>query len=408
MNNFKVVTFQDDEKKLEVIVSEDTKEYWFTIDQLCLLFSKSKKTIYRYIAITYDKYPDDKCHRCVILTHELSELAKKRAKCYSLEFVIKLAEELGSNQIDKILIHLNNNKLEDNRLNDSIVYNNGVVSVNVKISPQEDTVWLTQSQIATLFDASQQNVSYHINNIYNDDELKPDSVHKEILYTASDNKQYIYDFYNLDMILAIGYRIKSKRAIEFRKWATNVLSQYLIKGYCIDSNRVSVTMENVLRLENDVAKIKEDLREIKSKINAPKEMLFNNGQYYDAFEYLSNIMRQANNCIDIVDPYFDRKSLIYLKELRDNVNKKIYFNNVDKISNQEIQMLKKQYSPITFYKINMIHDRFIIIDNEICYAVGTSLNHAGRQVFSVCKIETTYFRDTLINILKDTKEIYQN
>ena len=407
MDNYKVVTFQDDEKKLEILVSEDTNEAWLSLEQIAILFGKSRTTIYRCIIATYNSHFSESDIVCFKLKHSVpnhENVFKLNTKVYSLDFVLKLGEEIDSKKAVLLKQFL------DNRINDTfdknnnvIVYNNGIVSIDVTVSPLEETVWLTQSLIANLFETSQQNISYHINNIFSEGELDSNSVHKEILYTAPDNKQYLHDFYNLDLILAVGYRIKSKRAIEFRKWVTSVLKQYLLKGYSIDEHRVLVTQENVLRLENEVAKIKEDITDIKSKLSEPKEILFKNGHYYDAYDYISKIMQQAISCVTIIDPYFDRKSIIYLKWINKNVNKRVYFENVDKIEPQEMEIIKKQYYPLNFYKVKDIHDRFIIIDNKICYGVGTSLNHAGRKVFTINKFETQSIVDALLQIISKKK-----
>ncbi len=405
MENLKIVTFQDDEKKLEIYVSKDTNEAWLSIEQIAILFSKSRATIYNYISITYKKYNIGEEHKCLNFRQIVTHDGKNKTKHYTLSFVIKLGNLLHSNQAIILKDWLNKQFLTDGNSKEIIVYNNGAISIDVTVSPLEETVWLTQSLIAALFETSQQNISYHINNIFNEGELDTSLVHKEILYTGSDNKQYMHDFYNLDLILAVGYRVKSKRAIEFRKWVTNVLKQYLLKGYSIDQNRVQVTQENVLRLENDVAKIKEDITNIKSQISEPKEIIFKNGRYYDAFEYISKIMQQAKTSVIIIDPYFDRSSLIYLKWIDPKINKKIYFENIDKIDCQEMEMLRKQYYPLNFYKINKIHDRFIIIDKITCYGIGTSLNHAGNKVFTINKFETESIIDTLLQIVSKKKPI---
>ena len=131
--------------------------------------------------------------------------------------------------------------------NETIVYNNGIVRLDVNIEPINDTVWLNVNQMALLFDTSTDNIYLHIKNIYEEGELE-DSVteessttQKELLQKASDGKTYLTKLYNLDVILAVGYRVKGKRAIEFRRWASSVLKQYLLKGYVVDNNRVTIS-----------------------------------------------------------------------------------------------------------------------------------------------------------------------
>ena len=409
MENYKVVSFQDDGKNLEILVSEDTNEAWLSLEQIAILFGRSRTTIYRCIIATYNSHFIESDTVCFKLKHGVpnhEHVFRLNTKVYSIEFVLKLGEDIGSNKA-VLLKQFLNNHINDTLADDDniIVYNNGVVSINVKVSPLEETVWLTQSQMADVFETTRPNITMHIQNIFNENELSISSVSKDFLHTAHDNKQYLVTVYNLDLILAVGYRIKSKRAVEFRRWVSSIMKQYLLKGYVIDSNRASVSYENVMRLENEVARIKEDITDIKSKISEPKEILFKNGCYYDAYDYISKVMQQAESCVTIIDPYFDRKSIIYLKWIGKNVSKRVYFENVGKIEPQEIEMIKKQYYPLNFYKIKDIHDRFIIIDNKTCYGVGTSLNHAGRKVFTINKLETQSIMDTLLQIISEKKSI---
>ena len=151
-----------------------------------------------------------------------------------------LNELLG--KLSLIFSNDSNNDIIDNSLNKAITYeivryNDGDFSLDVSISPTEETVWLNQNEIAYLFSTNKQSISYHINNIFKDKELEMNQVVKEILTTGNDGKLYNVLYYNLDMIISIGYRVNSKRGIAFRKWATNILKNYLLKGYAINEKR---------------------------------------------------------------------------------------------------------------------------------------------------------------------------
>ena len=155
--------------------------------------------------------------------------------------------------------------------------------LDVNVSPDEETVWLTKEQISLLFNRNRTVISRHINNIYKDGELLKESSCAKNAHEVSGQTHYT-DFYNLDVIISVGYRVKSQRGILFRRWATNVLKQYLLKGYAIDSNRVTISKDNFIKLETDVQKIKEELKDIKEKvfIVPVKERLFYDGKKYQA------------------------------------------------------------------------------------------------------------------------------
>ena len=141
-----------------------------------------------------------------------------------------------------------------------IEFKNGNIELSVNVSPKEDTVWLTKEQIAILFDRDRSVISRHINNIYNEEELdKSTSVH--FLHISNNNpKNRPPELYNLDVIISVGYRVKSKNGVLFRKWANNILKEYLLKGYVINENRTLITNENFINLITKVDKLEPHTR----------------------------------------------------------------------------------------------------------------------------------------------------
>lgn len=272
--------------------------------------------------------------------------------------------------------------------------------LDVSVSPEEDTVWLTMNEICILFARDKSVISRHIKSILKEELIQEQVVAKNAT-TASDGKVYEVAYYNLDMILAIGYRVKSKRAVEFRKWATNVLKQYLLKGYVIDNNRVTISKENFLKLETDVQNIKEEIKDIKEKvfIEPIKERLFYNGEYFDAYEFICSLVESANKSIIIIDPYLDVHGLSVLKKVSKGVLKTICISSRSKIKHEDIDLFMKQYGEICIKKNDSIHDRFLILDNTICYSLGTSLNYMGKRLFTLIKVESKYIVDSLLDLI---------
>lgn len=400
MDKFKTIKFTDGDLSLDVRVSVEDGTIWLSANEIAILFNVSIATARRVIKSTYKRIESD-----VILSSEkkskndfILHLSHKTRPItlYGFNFIIEIEKDLKSEHFRAFENFIIKNKWlkepnNHSRDNNVVIFDNGTVKLDVNISLSEETVWLTQEQIATLFETTQQNVSLHIKNIFDEGELEMNSVFKDFLYTAQDNKQYIVSHYNLDLILAIGYRIKGKVAIDFRKWVTKILKDYLINGIAInDRCDDSMFYKGLINLNNQYAELKEELKAIRESnlYLLEKEKVFFNGEYFDAFDFVSEILAMAKTSIKIIDPYFDRHGLSFLRRLPEGIEKRVYKSKKSKLANIDIQKFTAQYGKITISTIDNFHDRFIIIDDQLCYALGTSLNHMGKRVFAVNKIET--------------------
>ena len=280
----------------------------------------------------------------------------------------------------------------------------GEFELEVNVSPNEETIWLTQQQIEMLFYTTKQNVSLHIRNILNDGELN-DSTVKEILTVRSEGTRKVsrkIKLYNLDMIISIGYRINSKKGIVFRKWANQVLKEYLLKGYVINENRVTVSNENYIELKNEVTSINNRLLKIEDKV-LDKEYkvnkIFFNGEFYDSYTLIQQIFESASSQIIIIDNYIDRSILDRLVVKKDNVKVLIYTNNrTCKLLNEDISKFNSQYGGLTIKFTKNVHDRYIIIDYDRLYHIGHSLKDLGKQIFSISELESGLIKLLLNNI----------
>ena len=271
-----------------------------------------------------------------------------------------------------------------------IKFKDNEFEMDVNVSPNEETVWLTQNEIAKLFDKDRKTVTKHIQNILNEFELIENQVCSKKEHTALDGKKYIVNVYNLDMIIAIGYRTKSKRAMYFRRWANQVLKQYLLNGYVINENRVIVSNENFLKLSNEVASINTRLIKLEDKVfddQYKKHSILFNGQFYDAYTLIQSVFESANKEIIIIDNYVDRTILDRLIVKKDNV-KAIIYTHKDKckLLNKDIEMFKKQYGDLIIRYTEKVHDRYIIIDNQKLYHLGASIKDLGKKIFSILEL----------------------
>ena len=283
-----------------------------------------------------------------------------------------------------------------------IIFIDNEFEIDVDVSPYEDTVWLSLIDMANLFDRDKTVVSRHIKYIFKEGELdKERTVAKnaQVQMEGSREVERIIELYNLDVIISVGYRVKSKRGILFRKWANNVLKQYLLKGYVLDSNRIIISKDNYIQLENDVQSLKHELAELKEKIlvEPTREKLVYNGQFYDAHEFISSLIESAINQIIIVDPYFDREALKYLKGVKKHIEITICLSQKAKLTKDDIDAFEKQYNKITTIYDESMHDRFVIIDGENAYSIGTSLNYIGKKSFIVHKLEDRGMIDNILS-----------
>ena len=406
MKENNLIVFNDGDFSLEVNVSPEEETVWLSLRDICMLYERDKSVISRHIKNLLNEKMINK-DRVVAKNAQTGPDGKTYiVDYYNLDVVISVGYRVKSTRGFKLKEFLINylSQYQTNRTY-IIVYNNGDTKISVSVSPTEETVWLSQKQIADLFETTQQNVSLHINNIIEEGELD-DSVHKESLYTASDGKNYLVDFYNLDMVLAVGYRVKTNRAIQFRKWVSDVLKKYLIKGYAVDEERI-VMANNILSLQNDVHRIEQHVKELEEKNTAEpvKEKLFFDGEYFDAYMFICGIVEKAQKSVVVIDPYFDAKALVYLEKTKKEVDRTVYFCHESGLTLTEVNKFRNQYGMITLKKIKKFHDRFIIIDDKECYSIGTSLNHLGRQTFSVIKMEDSHIIKLLLeHVSKSPKE----
>ncbi|MBU3658793.1 MAG: virulence RhuM family protein [Flavobacteriales bacterium] len=268
--------------------------------------------------------------------------------------------------------------------NEIILYRPNEAAEHIEVRVENDTVWLSQAQMAVLFKQSKQNISLHINNCFNEGELSSDSVVKESLTTALDGKLYKTKFYNLDVIISVGYRVKSKQGTQFRIWATSVLREFLFKGYAINQrvNRIENNLEN---LTKEVSKISIQLK----SNELPTQGVFFDGQIFDAYELMSKIIRSANKEITLIDNYIDESVLTHLSKRAENVEAIIYTKSISRVLQLDLERHNSQYPPIQIRELRDSHDRFLIIDRKELYHIGASLKDLGKRWFAFSKLDET-------------------
>ncbi|HEY9168517.1 MAG TPA: RhuM family protein [Lutibacter sp.] len=251
----------------------------------------------------------------------------------------------------------------------------------IEVRVEDETVWLNRNQIAILFGRDIKTIGKHIANALKE-ELGSFSVVANFATTATDGKVYQVEHFSLDMIISVGYRVKSKRGIQFRVWANSVLKDYLLKGYA--SN------QRFERIENDVDYLKKKVNEFDFQIKTnlpPNEGIFYNGQIFDAHLLVSNLVKTAKKSIVLIDNYIDDSVLMLLTKRNPNVATTIYTANISAQLKLDISRHHAQYPKVEFKQFTKSHDRFLIIDETIVYHIGASLKDLGKKWFAFSKME---------------------
>ena len=269
--------------------------------------------------------------------------------------------------------------------------------LEVNVSPEEDTVWLNAEEMAILFKVDRSSIVRHVNNIIKTGELEQSTcaVFAQVQKEGGRSVKRETKIYNLDMIIAVGYRVNSKRGTIFRQWANKVLKQYMLKGYAVEPSRVLVTQENYLSLVNVVNRIDSTQTELISRVEKLESKypelnnyVFACGQMYDATSFLGQIMEKARSGIILIDNYVDRGTLDILSHKRQGVKVRIITSKAgNRITKKELDTFNAQYHDLSIGTTDKVHDRYLIIDTMEMYYIGASLKDVGKKLFGMDLIQ---------------------
>ena len=278
-----------------------------------------------------------------------------------------------------------------NKNNSEIVLYQPDSSINMEVVLENETLWLTLDNLSTLYQRDKSTISRHIKNIFKEGELKPYAVVANFATTASDGKTYQVDYYNLDVIISVGYRVKSQKGVEFRKWANVIIKNHIIKA-----NALNVRVDKV---EEEVFYLKKKTEELDTIVKGqlpPHEGVFYDGQIFDAYVFASDLIRRAKHEIILIDNYIDESVLTILNKRNDGVKATIYTANLSKDLKLDLQKHNTQYQPIDIKVFKNSHDRFLIIDDEV-YHIGASLKDLGKKMFAFSKLN--FEKEKILEIL---------
>ena len=272
------------------------------------------------------------------------------------------------------------------------------LELDVSVSPKEETIWMTANQMAVLFKKDEKTIRKHINNIFKEGELIWENNTQKMRVVGVNQPINIY---NLNVIISVGYRVKSTAGVRFRIWATKVLREYIIKGYVINENRVIVSNDNYIELRNEVASINNRLIKIEDKVLDKEyglDKIFYDGSFYDAYTLIQQIFESASSEIIIIDNYIDRSILDRLVVKKPNVSVNIYTSINSKILGSDIKTFNNQYGGLSVIYTTKVHDRYIIIDQKKLYHIGHSIKDLGKKIFSISESDSNLIKELLSNI----------
>jgi Virulence protein RhuM family len=268
--------------------------------------------------------------------------------------------------------------------NEIVIYQSEILSSPIEVRIEEETVWLTQLQMLELFESTKQNVSLHINNIFKEGELDKYSTVKEYLTVQQEGIRSVkrrVKIYNLDVIISVGYRVKSQRGTQFRIWASKILKEYLLKGYALN-HRMEVLEKKVNSIE--IKNNEFDL--ILNTTLLPNQGIFYDGQIFDAHSFVSKLIKSAKKSIELLDNYIDESVLTLLSKRDKDVRVTIYTKSISKQLKLDLERFNTQYEPVEVKEFAKSHDRFLIIDEIEVYHIGASLKDLGKKWFAFSKL----------------------
>ena len=253
----------------------------------------------------------------------------------------------------------------------------------LEVMVENETVWLTQSQLSALFQKDQSVIARHIKNVFAEGELDENS-NMQILHNTL-SKYKPVRIYSLDVIISVGYRVKSFRGTQFRRWANSILKEFLIRGHN-ENHRFAIIEKRLIEHEHILKDHEQKIDFLVHTSVPPVEGIFYDGQIFDAYVFATDLIRSAKTRIVLIDNYIDESVLLMLSKRKPGVKAEIRTGKIPQLLLLDLQKHNSQYEPVTLSQTHNIHDRFLIIDDTV-YHIGASLKDLGKKLFAFSKME---------------------
>ena len=265
--------------------------------------------------------------------------------------------------------------------NEIVLYQTSDLSTKLEVRVEDETIWLTQVQIVGLFESSKANISEHIKHIFQTGELNKEATVRNFRIVRKEGNRKVERniiHYNLDVIISVGYRVNTIRGTQFRIWANKILKDYMLKGYSLN--------QRMNRIENTVYSLAEKVDAIDLQIHTnlpPKQGIFYDGQVFDAYVFVAELIKSAKKSILLIDNYIDESVLQLFTKRKKNVSVHIYTKNITKVLQQDLKKHNAQHPKIKMEKFTKVHDRFLIIDETTVYHFGASLKDFPIEILNI-------------------------
>ncbi|MDO5577544.1 MAG: RhuM family protein [Fibrobacter sp.] len=282
--------------------------------------------------------------------------------------------------------------------NEIVLYESNDLSSRIEVRIEDDTVWLNRQQISELFNRDVKTIGKHINNVFSEGELLEKATvanFATVQFEGGRKVERQIEYYNLDVIISVGYRVKSKQGTQFRIWANKVLKDYLLKGYALN--------QRMNRIEHNVDSLFQKVNEIDLQINSqllPKEGIFYDGQVFDAYVFLNALIKSVKKSIVLIDNYIDESVLVLFSARKKGTPFTIFTKNISQKLELDIKKHNEQYPPVVIKQFDKAHDRFLIIDEKTVYHFGASLKDLGKKWFAFSKMDIS-----ALDMLKEAGEL---
>ena len=267
-------------------------------------------------------------------------------------------------------------------------------SIRIEVRMEDETVWLTQAQMASLFNVKEHTITYHIKEIYNCHELEVDSTARKIRVVRKEGNRNVnrqLDFYNLDMILSVGYRVNSVRGIMFRRWSSEVLKQYMLRGYSVNQYLIALQERIDTRFTALETRVEGHQHQIDFLIHREQpvtEQIFSTGCVWDAYTFVSDLVRSAEERLLLIDPFVDERTLLLLDKRAEGIDCTVYTRYSE---HTELDFRKHNQQCTTIQKIQLshaVHDRYLIVDDQV-WLLGASVKDMGRSLCTIIRLSFT-------------------
>ena len=329
---------------------------------------------------------------------------------------IEWIEQIDQSGDDSTLLQESKNEV----VSGEIVLYQADEKVSLEVRLEDETVWLTQTQIVDLFQSSKGNISEHINNIYEQGELEKGATVRDFRTVQTEGGRTVtrtLTYYNLDVIISVGFRVNAKRGVRFRQWANKVIKNYLLRGYAINQRLLQMEQRIDARMDAHIEAEQKHFSQIESALAdhqeqidffvrtslPPVEGIFYDGQIFDAYRFASDLIRRAKRSIALIDNYVDETVLTQLDKRASGVTATIYTQHIGQQFLLDVERHNAQYAPITVEHFNRVHDRFLLIDNEV-YHIGASLKDLGKKWFAFTLMHDITAAELISRITGSTRE----